>query len=124
MVPSFPYLAFDQRFFIKNLSDIEKRKPDIEGKVEKFEKYVHGSVLKFCKHNITMRRFCLFMCLINFRYISDLDHWIWLAITNNYRAGSSLSNQTWLLGVPFRCFYFSGRVTDCFKVKRLLVEFE
>lgn len=80
---SFPYLAFDQRFFIKNLSDIEKRKPDIEGKVEKFEKYVHGSVLKFCKHNITMRRFCLFMCLINFRYISDLDHWIWLAIKNN-----------------------------------------
>ncbi|KAK9927965.1 hypothetical protein M0R45_025124 [Rubus argutus] len=76
---SFPYLAFDQRFFIKNLSDIEKRKPAIEGKVEKFEKYVHGSVLKFCKHNITMRRFCLFMCLINFRYISDLDHWIWLA---------------------------------------------
>lgn len=83
MRSSFPYLAFDQRFFIKNLSDIEKRKPDIQGKVEKFEKYVHGSVLKFCKHNITKRRFCLFMCLINFRYISDLDHWIWLAIKNN-----------------------------------------
>lgn len=83
MRSSFPYLAFDQRFFIKNLSDIEKWKPDIEGQVEKFKKYVHGSVLKFCNHNITMRRFYLFICLINFRYISDLDHWIWLAIKNN-----------------------------------------
>lgn len=76
---SFPYLAFDQRFFIKNPSDIEKRKPDIDGKVEKFEIFFHGSVLKF----LYMRRFYLFMCLINFRYISDLDHWIWLAIQNN-----------------------------------------
>lgn len=83
-----PNLDFDERFFIKNLSDnltdiTRKQKPDLMSKVDKFNKFVNRSVLEFCKHNITMRRFSLFMCLINFSYISHLDHWIWLAIKNN-----------------------------------------